>query len=158
MIRVSKIAHAAYETPDLAHQTEYYTDIIGLTLAAQEKDTVYLASTVDHHSIVLREGARAQCTRIGFQIPPAADLDAFEKQVVGHGVKTERRKDPEPSIKDMLVFADPKGTAMEVFKRDAFSHQKFQSKGIVPYKLGHVAFHGPDGRRVTKLYCGVVGF
>src|SRR5215469_11336293 len=141
MIRVSKIAHAAYETPDLAQQTEYYTEIVGLTLAAQEKDTVYLASTVDHHSIVLRKGAQAQCTRIGFQIPPSADLDAFEKQVAGHGISTERRKDPEPSIKDVLVFADPKGTVIEVFKRDAFSHQKFQSKGIVPYKLGHVAFH-----------------
>src|SRR5262252_7381671 len=70
MIRVSKIAHATYETPDLAQQTEYYTEIVGLTLAAQEKDAVYLASTVDHHSIVLRKGAQAQCTRIGFQIPP----------------------------------------------------------------------------------------
>src|SRR5262249_9139506 len=94
MIRVSKIAHAAYETPDLAQQTEYYTQILGLTLSAQEKDTDYLASTVDHHSIVLRRGAQAQCTRIDFQIPPSADLDAFEKQVAGHGISTERRKDP----------------------------------------------------------------
>jgi catechol 2,3-dioxygenase-like lactoylglutathione lyase family enzyme len=70
MIRVSKIAHAAYETPDLARQTEYYTEIIGLTLVAQEKDTVYLASTVDHHSIVLRKGAQAQCTRVGLQARP----------------------------------------------------------------------------------------
>jgi catechol 2,3-dioxygenase-like lactoylglutathione lyase family enzyme len=158
MIRVSKIAHAVYETPDLAQQTEYYTEIIGLTLAAQEKDAVYLASTVDHHSIVLRKGAQAQCTRIGFQIPPAADLDAFEKQVKSHGLAAERRKDPEPSIKDMLVFADPKGTVMEVFKRDAFSHQKFQAKGIVPYKLGHVAFHVTDVKHVTKFYCDVLGF
>lgn len=158
MIRVSKIAHAVYETPDLAQQTEYYTEIIGLTLAAQEKDAVYLASTVDHHSIVLRTGSQAQCTRIGFQIPPSADLDAFEKQVAGHGIATERRKDPEPSIKDMLVFADPKGTVMEVFKREAFSHQKFQSKGIVPYKLGHVAFHVTDVKHVTKFYCDVLGF
>ena len=158
MIRVSKIAQAAYETPDLAQQTEYYTEIIGLTLVAQDKDAVYLASTVDHHSIVLRKGAQAQCTRVGFQIPDAADLDAFEKQVKSHGIATERRKDPEPSIKDMLVFADPKGTAMEVFKRDAFSHQKFQSKGIVPYKLGHVAFHVTDVKHVTKFYCDVLGF
>ncbi|MDE2372632.1 MAG: VOC family protein, partial [Hyphomicrobiales bacterium] len=40
MIRVSKIAHAVYETPDLDRQTEYYTDIMGLTLAGKEKDTV----------------------------------------------------------------------------------------------------------------------
>ncbi len=124
----------------------------GLTLAAKEKDAVYLASTVDHHSVVLRKGAQAQCVRVAFQIPPDADLGDFEKQVAGHGIKTERRKDPEPSISDMLVFADPKGTVMEVFKRDDFSHQKFQSKGIVPHKLGHVAFHVTDVKHVTKFY------
>jgi catechol 2,3-dioxygenase-like lactoylglutathione lyase family enzyme len=131
---------------------------LGLTLATREKDTVYLASTVDHHAIVLRQGPHAECTRIGFQIPPSADLDEFEKQVNGHGVKTERRKDPEPSISDMLVFSDPKATAIEVFKRDAFSHQKFQSKGIVPHKLGHAAFHVTDVKHVTKFYCDVLGF
>ena len=117
MIRVSKIAHASYETPDLDQQAEYYTEILGLTLAAKEKDAVYLASTVDHHSIVLRKGAQAQCVRLGFQIATDADLGDFEKQVAAHGIKTERRKDPEPTISDTLVFADPKGTVMEVFKR-----------------------------------------
>ena len=29
MIRVHKIAHASYETPDLEQQTEYYTEILG---------------------------------------------------------------------------------------------------------------------------------
>ena len=110
MIRVSKIAHAVYETPDLSQQTEYYSEIIGLTLAAQEKDTVYLASTVDHHAVVLRKGSQAQCTRIGFQIPPSADLDEFQKQVASHGIATERRKHAQPSISDMLVF-----TAIAVF-------------------------------------------
>jgi catechol 2,3-dioxygenase-like lactoylglutathione lyase family enzyme len=158
MIRVSKIAHASYETPDLAQQTEYFTAILGLTVAAQDKDTVFLASTVDHHAVVLRKGSQPQCTRIGFQIAPSADLDEFAKQVAGHGIATERRKDPEPSISEMLVFKDPKGTVMEVFKRDAFSHQKFQSQGIVPHKLGHVAFHVTDVKHVTKFYCDVLGF
>jgi catechol 2,3-dioxygenase-like lactoylglutathione lyase family enzyme len=158
MIRVSKIAHASYETPDLDQQTEYYTEILGLTVAAREQDTVYLASTVDHHSVVLRRGGEAQCARLGFQIAPDADLNAFEKQVAGHGIKTERRSNPEPSIADMLVFADPKGTVMEVFKRGDFAHQKFQQKGIVPFKLGHVAFHVADVKQVTQFYLDVLGF
>ncbi len=37
MIGVRKISHASYETPDLDKQTEYYTDILGLTLIAQRK-------------------------------------------------------------------------------------------------------------------------
>ena len=70
MIRVRKIAHASYEMPDLDKQAEYYTEILGLTLTAKDKDAVYLANTVDHHSVVLRKGDAAQCTRVGFQIGP----------------------------------------------------------------------------------------
>ena len=58
----------------------------------------------------------------------------------------------------MLTFEDPKGTVMEVFKRADFSHQKFQAKGIVPHKLGHVAFHVTDVKQATKFYCDVLGF
>src|ERR1700689_5500998 len=106
MIRVNKIGHATYETPDLDKQTEYYADILGLMLVAKEKDVVYLASTVDHHSVVLRRGAKADCVSLAFQIAPEADLGEFEKQVSAHGVKTQRKKDPEPSISDMVTFAD----------------------------------------------------
>ena len=94
MIRVRKIAHATYETPDLDQQVEYYTNIIGLTLAAKEKDAAFLASTVDHHSVVLRKGAQAQCVRLGFQIGPDDDLSAFEKQTAAHGIKTPAPQGP----------------------------------------------------------------
>ena len=157
MIRVKKIAHAVYEMPDVEKQTEYYTEVIGLTVTEKAKDAVYLASTVDHHSVVLRKGSQAKCVRLGFQIAPEDDLGAFEKQVQGHGIKTERRKDPEPSISDVVTFEDPKGTAMEVFKREAFSGQRFPTKGIVPHKLGHVAFFVTDVKHVTRFYCEVLG-
>ena len=159
MIEVKKIAHATYEMPDVDKQTEYYTEIMGLTVTGKEKDAVYLASTVDHHSVVLRKGGdRARCVHIGFQIAPDDDLNAFERQVQGHGIKTERKKDPEPSISDAVTFADPKGTVMEVFKRDAFAGQRYPTKGVVPHKLGHVAFFVKDAKHVTKFYCDVLGF
>ncbi|MGP0090051.1 MAG: VOC family protein [Xanthobacteraceae bacterium] len=158
MIRVRKITHATYEMPDVDKQVEYYTEILGLSLTAKEKDATYLASTVDHHSVVLRKGAEAKCVRVGFQIGPDDDLAEFERQVGDHGVKTLRKKDPEPTISEMVTFEDPKGTVMEVFKRGEFAGQRFQTKGVVPYKLGHVAFHVTDVKRVTKFYCDVLGF
>jgi catechol 2,3-dioxygenase-like lactoylglutathione lyase family enzyme len=158
MIRVRKIAHAAYEMPDLEKQIEYYTDILGLTLVERTKEAAYLASTVDHHSVVLSKGAEPKCLRLGFQIAPDDDLGDFERQVQGQGVKTERRKDPEPTIADMVTFQDPKGTVMEVFKRGEFSGQRFPTKGVVPHKLGHVAFHCAEVKKVTSFYCDVLGF
>ena len=133
-------------------------DILGLNLIAKEKDAVYLANTVDQHSAALRKGDQAKCTRIGFQIGPQEDLNEFDKQTQKHGVKTSRKKDPEPSISDMLVFEDPKGTTIEVFKRPDFAHQKFPTKGVVPHKLGHVAFHCEDVKKVAQFYIDVLGF
>src|ERR1044071_4749426 len=128
MTRVRKIAHAGYETPDLDQQVEYYTDILGLTVAARDKDAAYLASTIDHHSAVLRKGDRARCLRLGFQIGIDDDLDAFEKQAAAHGIKTARRKDPEPTIADMVTFEDPKGTVMEAFRRPESASPQFGTK------------------------------
>ena len=84
MIGVKKIAHATYEMPDVDKQVEYYTEIMGLTVTGKEKDAVFLASTVDHHSVVLRKGGdKARCVRLGFQIAPDDDLDAFETPGAG---------------------------------------------------------------------------
>ena len=70
MIGVKKIAYASYEMPDVDQQAEYYTDVLGLTVTGKEKDAVFLASTIDHHSVVLRKGEKAKCARLGFQLGP----------------------------------------------------------------------------------------
>ena len=158
MIRVKKIAHATYETPDLDQQVEYYSDILGLNLVAKEKDAAYLASTIDHHSVVLRRGSAARCVRLGFQLGTDDDLDAFQKQTAAHNIQVRRLKDPEPTIADMVAFEDPKGTIMEVFKRPEPQGQKFPTKGIVPHKIGHVAFFVSDVKKTTQFYLDVLGF
>ena len=47
---------------------------------------------------------------------------------------------------------------MEVFKRGAFAGQRFPNKGIVPHKLGHVAFFVKEVKKLTDFYCDVLGF
>ena len=58
----------------------------------------------------------------------------------------------------MVTFEDPKGTVMEVFKRAEFRRRNIPTKGIVPHKLGHVAFFVKDVKKVTDFYCNVLGF
>jgi catechol 2,3-dioxygenase-like lactoylglutathione lyase family enzyme len=47
---------------------------------------------------------------------------------------------------------------MEVFKRADVPPQKFSTKGVVPHRLGHVAFFVKDVKKVTGFYCDVLGF
>jgi catechol 2,3-dioxygenase-like lactoylglutathione lyase family enzyme len=158
MIRVRRIAHADFDTPDVERQVDYYAEILGLTLVAKEKDVAYLANTNDHHSVVLRKGSEPRCTRIAFQIAPQDDLAAFKKQIESHGIKVEAKKDPEPTIPEMLSFEDTKGTVMEVFREREPAPQRFGEKGIVPLKLGHIAFNVVDVKKASDFYCNVLGF
>ena len=130
MIRVRKIAHASYEMPDLDKQTEYYTDILGLTLTAKDKDAVYLANTVDHHSVVLRKGDEAQCTRVGFQIGPKrrsqrireAGADARRQDAAQEGPRADDRRHAH--------LRGPEGHARSKCSSAPNSpHQRFQRKG-----------------------------
>ena len=158
MIRVRRIAHADFDTPDLDRQVDYYTGILGLTLVEKQKDAAYLANTNDHHSVVLRRGSEPRCSRLAFQLAPDDDLTAFRKQVESHGIKVESKSNPEPTIPEMLTFEDTKGTVMEVFREREPAPQRFGQQGIVPHKLGHVAFNVVDVKKASDFYCNVLGF
>jgi catechol 2,3-dioxygenase-like lactoylglutathione lyase family enzyme len=157
MIAVRKIAHASFETPDVERLTDYYVNVIGFSVAAKEKDAVYLASVLDH-SVVLRKGSAPRCARIAFQVAPDDDLGAFEKQIAGHGIKTQCKSNPEPGIPELVSFEDPKGTLLEVFRESAPAKTSGSAKGIAPFKLGHVAFNVIDVKKITSFYCDVLGF
>lgn len=158
MIKVSRIGHASFVTPDIGRQSAYYTEILGLTLVEKTPSAAYFASTLDHHSVVVRQGDTPLCTHLAFQIPPQSDLGDFERQVRSHGIATERLRDAEPGIADMIVFENPAGTKMQVYAERSGSGQKFQEKGVVPTKLGHVAFNVIDVQKVVKFYVDVLGF
>ena len=158
MIGVRRIGHAGFTTPDVNRQVAYYTDIMGLTLVDKTPQAAYLASTLDHHSVVIRHGEAPQCSHLSFQIAPLADLGEFERQVKAHGIQTLRLTDPEPGIRDMVAFDNPAGTRIQVFNERAPGAQKFNEKGIIPTKLGHVAFNVIDVQNVVKFYVDVLGF
>jgi catechol 2,3-dioxygenase-like lactoylglutathione lyase family enzyme len=53
---------------------------------------------------------------------------------------------------------DPKGTVVEVFRERELPKAPCPSKGIAPFKLGHVAFNCVDVKKITNFYCDVLGF
>lgn len=158
MTKVSRIAYASFETADLEAQLDHYTRVIGLSVVDRTKDAIYLTSGADHHTVVLRRSDAARCDALGFQLPADADLTVFQKQVEGHGISTRRMSDAQPDVADMLVFADSKGTQVEVFVEAKPSGLGPQRVGISPNKLGHVAFNVTDINAAVDFYCKVLGF
>jgi catechol 2,3-dioxygenase-like lactoylglutathione lyase family enzyme len=74
------------------------------------------------------------------------------------GIKSERRSGITPGIAQAIVFTDPKGTSVEIFSDYTFAKDDDNYTGVMPRKLGHVAFHTPDVAATVKFYCDVLGF
>ena len=158
MIKVLRIGHAAFETPDLAKAVDYYTQVAGLALAGRETGRAFLATKIGQLAIELQEGAQARCSKLSFEVAPNADFADLQKNLSGHGVKSELRSDSVPGQPRVLTFQDPKGTTIELFNQWSYLGNQEQVVGVGPLKLGHVAFTVPDPKATADFYAQVLGF
>lgn len=158
MFSVKKITYVCYDTPRLSQQTEYFSEVMGLTVTAKDSNTVYLGSVVDHHSVVLTQASQALCSRVGFQVGAEEELTDYARHIESFGVKTAYKSDPAPGITEQISFLDPKNTIIEISKPQPVLDLRYKSKGIVPNKLGHVAFHVENASKMVTFYQDVLGF
>jgi len=158
MIKVLRIGHATFETPDLAKAVDYYTQVAGLALAGRETGRAFLATKIGQLAIELQEGAQARCSKLSFEVAPNADFADLQKNLSGHGVKSELRSDSVPGQPRVLTFQDPKGTTIELFNQWSYLGNQEQVVGVGPLKLGHVAFTVPDPKATADFYAQVLGF
>src|SRR5262249_45648067 len=158
MIQVCRLGHATLTTPDLERQLAYYTEVVGLTLVARDGRRAVLASKQGLEAIALEPGAPNALARLAFQVAPGSDLGEIARELRKHGVESERRSGISPGVAEAVVFKDPKDTLIEVFAEYAFAKDDPSQAGIMPLKLGHVAYRVDDVQRVVKFYTDVLGF
>jgi catechol 2,3-dioxygenase-like lactoylglutathione lyase family enzyme len=158
MIAVRRLGHATLTTPDLKRQVAYYTEVVGLTLLARDKNRAILASRQGLEAIALEPGAPNALSKLSFQVAPGSDLDALIRALAQHGVAAERRHGITPGVAEAIAFTDPKGTLIEVFAEYSFPAEDRNQTGIMPLKLGHVAYRVNDVQKVVSFYTDVLGF
>jgi catechol-2,3-dioxygenase len=158
MISVRRLGHATLTTPDLARQVAYCTEVVGLTLLERDKKHAILASRQGLEAIMLEPGAPNALARLAFQVAPGSDLAELGHELAKHGVKSERRSGISPGVADAIVFKDPKGTLIEVYADYVFAPEDKSQTGVMPLKLGHVAYRVSDVQHVVKFYTDVLGF
>jgi catechol-2,3-dioxygenase len=158
MLNVRRLGHATFETADLEGQLAYYTEVIGLAVRDRDQDRVFLTTHLGEEAITLRRGSTARLPQLAFQVAPGSDLGELAADLAKHGVKSERRRDVSPGVKDAIAFEDPKGTLLEVYSDYEFAPASTAKQGIMPLKLGHVASRVRDPQKLSAFYCDVLGF
>src|SRR6185295_8439897 len=130
----------------------------GLSLVERSRDHAMLASRQGLEAIALEAGAPNALSRLAFQVAPGSDLADVAHELARHGVVSERRSAISPGVADALVFKDPKGTVIEVFAEYTFPPEDRSQAGIMPLKLGHVAYRVDDVQKTVSFYTDVLGF
>src|SRR5262249_47665205 len=158
MIKPRRIGHATFETQDLEKQIAYWTEVAGLVLAEREKNRAFLATKTGLLVIQLEKADRAFCTRLSFEVAPNSDFGELAKSLTAEGITSELRNDSIPGMGQVLTFKDNKSTSIDLFKQWNYLGSHHQGSGIRPLKLGHIAFHCPDVKKVADFYAKVMGF
>jgi catechol 2,3-dioxygenase-like lactoylglutathione lyase family enzyme len=158
MIQVRRLAHATFGTRDIDREVDYWTKVIGLSLVHRDKDRAFLATKLGQEAIALERGEPGQLKRIAFQVAPGTSLREVEAGIAEHGIKTERRSDVSPGVKEVVTFTDLKGTALDICAEYQFADDDGLQLGIMPIKFGHLAYRVNDPKKHTDFYCQVLGF
>jgi catechol 2,3-dioxygenase-like lactoylglutathione lyase family enzyme len=158
MIKVRRISHATFETPDLQRQIDYYTGVVGLVMLAKEKDSVLFVSRLGDLSVILTSGTVPKLTKIAFQVAQHDELSSLATTLGNDGIRASIDTVSLPGIDRVLRFADPKGTIVEIFNEATAATAVSQPTAVGPMKLGHIAFMMPDIHPFVKFYQEVLGF
>jgi len=158
MLQIKRAGHSTLTTPDVERMVDYFTGIVGLSLVAREKNRAILATKSGLEAIVLEKSATVDAPRLSFQLAPRSDLADVAARLKKAGIKSERRTDISPGIGEAVAFQDPKGTTLELFADFAFAPEDNTFNGIMPLKLGHIAYQCPDVQGLVKFYCDILGF
>src|SRR3984893_12950810 len=76
--RVTRASHLIYNVRDLSRSREFYTEVLGLVVSDEDRDTLYLRGVEErsHHSLVLKRTSGAPaCIRTGLRAHDEEDVD-----------------------------------------------------------------------------------
>ena len=158
MIKVKRLRHVSFASPNVEAQLDYYQSIIGLAVIGRDDRRVILGTESDELTLVLEHGAASRLTAIAYEVAPGLDLSDLQKSLASLNIKSEVRSDTAPGIPKTLVFNDPDGLQIELFSRWDFCKPVEPIRGLAVAKLGHVALYTPDPERAAKFFGDLLGF
>jgi catechol 2,3-dioxygenase-like lactoylglutathione lyase family enzyme len=158
MIKVKRLRHVSFASPNVEAQLDYYQSIIGLAVIGRDDRRIILGTESDELTLVLEHGAASRLTAIAYEVAPGLDLSDLQKSLASLNIKSEVRSDTAPGIPKTLVFNDPDGLQIELFSRWDFCKPVEPIRGLAVAKLGHVALSTPDPERAAKFFGDILGF
>lgn len=154
---ITRAGHMVLTSRDLARARDFYTNVIGLVVSGEDRDTLYLRGLeeIGHHSLVLkRTTSQPVCERIGLRVLTEDELEKALRHTTSLGL-TPCWADA-PFQGRTLHVTDPFGVPYELTARmdrvDRAITQSMHHAGGAPLRFDHLQLHLTDIRKACEFY------
>jgi catechol 2,3-dioxygenase len=155
--RFVRASHAIFTSRDLAKSREFYTEVLGLVVSDEDKDTLYLRGLEEraHHSLTIkRTRDEPACVRVGMRVRDDGELERAKHTFEQHGLPC--RWADEPFQDRALHTVDVVGTPLEIVA--SMTHQPRRDtqvqlhKGAASRRFDHYQITVPDVHKAAVFY------
>ncbi|SDN89763.1 VOC family protein [Alkalicoccus daliensis] len=154
MLNVFKLGYVDFYAKDLSAMKSYYQDIVGFShILDEENGSAYFSSSTDHHNIILTPSEKSGIRKFGFQYESAHSTEEILAHLQSLDIDAKRLEHPAPGVAEALTFKDPEGYVVELYPHmEQAENRGFQTKGIVPNKVGHLSIRVKDAKKQVEFY------
>ena len=125
---VAGLGHVGIYADDLMKQRDFYTRVIGLSIADEDLDgrgMCFMSAdpVSEHHEFVLMKGRVSSddtntIQQISFKVPTIQDLRDYHKRLLDEDIKVERIVSHGKAFG--MYFFDPEGNRVELYYKTGF--------------------------------------
>lgn len=157
-VKVFRLAYADFYSKDADTMVEYYTNTMGYRVTEKKGGVTYLSNGLDHHNIVVTPAEEKSVRSYGYQLDGKLSLEEVLEQLHQQGISARLLTNSKPGIANLIELNDPDGNIIELFTEMDQPAVGYGTSGIIPLKLGHIAFYARNHREVITFYQDILGF
>lgn len=159
MVKVTKLGFISMNAVDFDGMRAYYRDVVGLPEQYADDRSAYYSCGPDHHAVSLHKAATAGLRHIGLEVRVQDSLADMVRHLRAQGVAADLRSDDIPGVPHSIRITDPEGAVIHLYADTTGSDRAYGTGGgILPGKLGHVAYFVENAKRAEAFYTEALGF
>ncbi|HMK81757.1 MAG TPA: VOC family protein [Xanthobacteraceae bacterium] len=155
---ITRASHLTLTAQDLPASRAFYTEVIGLMVAAEDANTLWLRGVEErqHHSLTLKKtSADPACEAIGMHVFDEEDLDRAKSHFDRIGLAAKFIEVPFQGR--TLRYSDNMGTVVDLvatMKSQPRNHVAVNThKGARALRFDHYQVLVPDVNKAAQFYC-----
>ncbi|MFP7296726.1 VOC family protein [Neobacillus niacini] len=157
-VSVFRLVYVDFYSKNGEAMVDYYTNTMGYRISEEVDGVTYLSNALDHHNIVITPSEKTGIRSYGYQLNGNLSLEEVQEKLHKQGIASTIKVDAKPGISRLIELQDPAGNSIELFTEMKQTTVGFGSSGIVPHKLGHVAFYANNFKETIEFYKDALGF